>query len=57
MGFDEGLDPAHFPRRLELELSAEAMELLIRLAERSGRSINEVALELLDRQIRRLLGD
>ncbi|MCP9915123.1 ribbon-helix-helix protein, CopG family [Cyanobium sp. ATX 6F1] len=54
---DEGLDPARFPRRLELEISAEAMELLIELAQRTGRSINEVALELLDGQIRRLQGD
>lgn len=57
LGLDEGLDPARFPRRLELEISAEAMELLIELAQRTGRSINEVALELLDGQIRRLQGD
>jgi hypothetical protein len=40
-------DPSLFPRRLELELPAELIELLERRAERSGRCLDEVVVELL----------
>jgi len=47
------LDPAKFPRRLELELDPAVLRRLEALAERSGRSISEVAAELFGR----VLGD
>jgi len=40
------LDPARFPRRLDLELDPAVLRQLEALAERSGRSISEVAAEL-----------
>ena len=44
-------DPSLFPRRLELELPAELIELLERRAERSGRCLDEVVVELLSDQL------
>lgn len=45
------LDPARFPRRLELELSEPLLQHLEELAMRSGRSIDDVITELLSRQM------
>jgi len=45
------LDPAFFPRRLELDLPEPLLEKLQQLAERSGRDLEEVALSLLDQQL------
>lgn len=39
-------------RRLELELSPEVLEELSRRSEASGRSIDELALELIDRELK-----
>ena len=47
------LDPARFPQRLDLELDPAVLERLQALADRSGRSISEMAAELLGR----LIGD
>ena len=44
-------DPSLFPRRLELELPAELIDLLQRRAERSGRCLDEVVVELLTAQL------
>jgi hypothetical protein len=41
------LDPAKFPRRFDLELTDEVYEVLVAISERSGRSIAEVAAEML----------
>ena len=40
------LDPTRFPRRLDLELDPAVLRRMEALAERSGRSISEVAAEL-----------
>ena len=48
---DFHLDPATFPKRLDLTLSAELEAELSRWAERSGRSLDELIVELLDRAI------
>jgi hypothetical protein len=45
------LRPDQLPRRLELELPQELLEPLQRSADRSGRSLNELLLELLDRAL------
>lgn len=45
------LDPSRFPQRLDLELDPVVIERLQELADRSGRSISEVAAELLGRQM------
>lgn len=47
------LDPSRFPQRLDLELDPVVIERLQELADRSGRSISEVATELLGR----IMGD
>ena len=44
------LDPSRFPQRLDLELTAEVYEVLAAISERTGRSISEVAVEMLSRQ-------
>jgi hypothetical protein len=44
-------DPSLFPRRFELELPAELIDLLQRRAERSGRCLDEVVVELLSAQL------
>ncbi len=41
------LDPASFPKRLDLEVSEEVWEHLATASARTGRSIGEVASELL----------
>jgi hypothetical protein len=44
-------DPSLFPRRLELELPAEMIVRLQRRADRSGRCLAEVVVELLSAQL------
>ena len=43
------LDPGDFPKRIELELSEEAIEKITRLAEKTGRSFSEVATDILSK--------
>jgi hypothetical protein len=43
----------HLPRRVELELTAGVLERLHVLSQRSGRCIDELALELIDRALQR----
>lgn len=45
------LDPQRLPRRVELELSEPSLRRLRDLAERSGRDLEEIVLELLDQQL------
>ena len=45
------LDPARFPKRLDLELSETLLQHLEELARRRGRSLNEVITEILSRQM------
>lgn len=45
------LDPARFPKRLDLELSEPLLQRLEELAMRSGRSIDDVITEILSRQM------
>jgi hypothetical protein len=42
---------ARLPRRVELELNPEVLDELSRHSEASGRSIDELALELIDRAL------
>jgi hypothetical protein len=44
---DFALDPSLFPRRLDLDLSVEALERLSRLSARTGRSVSDLAADLL----------
>jgi predicted DNA-binding protein len=44
-------DPNLFPRRLELKLPAEMVQRLQRRADRSGRCLAEVLVELLSAQL------
>ena len=46
------LDPAVFPKRLELTLSAEAHELLLQLAGQCGRSPGELAEHLISQSLK-----
>lgn len=41
------LDPSHFPRRIDLDLSEVALERLQRLSAQTGRSIRDIAADLL----------
>ena len=45
------LNPAQFPRRIDLDLSPDMHAMLERIAAVTGRSIPEVALELLSRAV------
>lgn len=45
------LDPAKFPQRLDLDLTEEVYGLLAAISKRTGRSIAEVALEMLSREM------
>ena len=49
---DLRLDPAVFPKRLELTLSAEAHELLLQLASECGRSPGELAEHLISQSLK-----
>ena len=44
-------DSSRYPRRIDLEISAETLERLQELASRSGRSLSELAQELFDRAL------
>ena len=48
------IDPAHLPQRIELELSAEVHERLEELSRRTGRSIRDLAEEMIYRQAAQL---
>jgi hypothetical protein len=52
-GEDEAfkLDPRQFPRRIELELSEEVLEAMQKLANATGRSVSEIATDILSRDI------
>ena len=45
------LDPAKFPQRVDLELTDEVYAVLVVISERTGRSLAEVAAEILSRDI------
>jgi hypothetical protein len=48
------IDPARLPRRLDLEIQPEVYSVLEQLSARTGRSIRDVAEELIHRQAARL---
>ena len=52
-GEDEGfrVDPKQFPRRLEIELSEEALNEIQNIAKATGRSVSEVATDILSKGI------
>lgn len=41
------LDPSKFPKKIDLDLSDEALERLERLSARTGRSVRDIAADLL----------
>ncbi|MGA1713476.1 MAG: Arc family DNA-binding protein [bacterium] len=45
------LDPDKFPKQLELDLPPEVLDRLQEVATRSGRSVNELILEVLDQYL------
>ena len=45
------LDPEKLPKKIELELSGKAAEYIARRAAASGRSPEEILVELLDREL------
>lgn len=45
------LDPERMPQRLDLMLRPEQLDGLERLAARSGRSLDEIVVELIARQV------
>lgn len=45
------LDPGDFPRHLDLEVSEEVFSRLHALSAKTGRSISEIATELLSRSV------
>ncbi|MCP9776167.1 hypothetical protein [Cyanobium sp. WAJ14-Wanaka] len=49
--FDFSLDPSKYPKRIDLEVSDETMEYLTRRSQLSGRSVEEIILEIIDGQI------
>ncbi len=52
MAFDPWrLDPAKFPQRLDLALTDEFYEVLVATSERTRRSVSEVAVEMLAREM------
>lgn len=51
------LDPAQFPRRVDLELSAEAYEALEELSRRTGRPLKDLVEHLLAQSISAPLPD
>lgn len=48
---DFSLDPTRFPRSLDLNLAPEVLEILRERARASGRSIDELILEILNRSL------
>jgi hypothetical protein len=49
-------DLMRLPRRIELELTPEALDELQRRSDASGRSVKELALELIDRTLQQNSG-
>ena len=45
------IDPKQFPRRIELELTEEVLEAMQKLADATGRSVSEIATDILSRDI------
>ena len=45
------LDPKDFPKRIELELSENVVNRINYLAEKSGRSFSEVAMDILPKAL------
>jgi predicted DNA-binding protein len=45
------LDPEDFPKRIELELTDEAVEKIKAISQRTGRSFSEVATDILSRAL------
>ena len=45
------LNPRHFPGRIDLDLSPDVLAMLERIAAATGRSISEVALDILSRAV------
>ena len=45
------IDPAKLPKKLELELTEELLERLKRQSQRSGRSIDEIILQMLNEHV------
>lgn len=45
------LDPEEFPRRIELELSEEAIEQINAIAQKTGRSFSEVATDIISKAV------
>lgn len=43
------LDPKDFPKRIEVELSEEAAEKIKAIAQKTGRSLSEVATDILSK--------
>lgn len=41
------LDPSRFPRRIDLELPGETINFLERLSNKTGRSVSDLAADLL----------
>ena len=46
------LDPEDFPKRIEVELTVEVVEKIKEISQRTGRSISEVATDILSRALR-----
>ena len=46
------IEPTRLPKKLELELSTETMEWLSATAQRTGRSEEELILEILDKALK-----
>lgn len=45
------IDPAKLPKKLELELSEDLLEYLKRQSQQSGRSIDEIIMQMLNDRI------
>ena len=45
------LKPEHLPKHLELEVDPQVLQALEQMSQRSGRSLNEIALELLSKAL------
>jgi hypothetical protein len=46
------LDPEDFPKRIEVELTVEVVEKIKEISQRTGRSISEVATDILSRALK-----
>jgi hypothetical protein len=45
------IDPAKLPKRIEVDLPPEVVERLMRVSAMSGRSLDELILEVLDKDL------